>query len=592
MKGLQRLLNSSIIRILAGGFLLVIVPTIALCFIYSYASMDMLRDEYDNSYTNNTKLISDQFSDKLRDLELTAAPLLVDEDLVKMSVMDKNNLDLWSYTIFKSRLSLYFASRFIASNVSVILPIQQRIISTKYGVDSFGKYKTFKNIEELNKDQLMWAIRPSLRNPDENCFSIIKGYAHPEQSRPLISIEISESEVVGQLKALFGDNDKIMASFLIDINGKVFKLDKGNILNQNILKTIIEQNNNNTRSEPFTYKDKDGLYRIVFSKLENYQCIIGIIYNEKEILSPVTLMMSFLAAILIFAAVAVTFYIIVSYKKIYSPANVLVDAMKRVAEGDFQSHTHIVNNSEFGMMSVQFNNMVEQLDKSLKEKQLAQANYNKAQLKFLKSQIKPHFLYNCLFSLYNMIKSEDLDNAADMTMYLGRFYQKITHFDDKDTTVLREIENIKLYLKIHQLCSPERFEYNCEIAAGLEEMIIPSLSLQTIVENAISHAFINHDRKNIIEVKAIYTDENVQLIVEDNGIGLTEEQCDNILSQINNLELSDKTHGIQNVFSRFRLMYGEEVKLKINTAAGCGTNFTFLIPKAIIKHEQEMLKNA
>lgn len=591
MRGLQRLLHSSIIRILAGGFLLVIVPTIALCLIYSYSSMDMLRDEYDSSYANNTKLISDQFSDKLRDLEMTAAPLLVDEDLVKMSVMDKNSLDLWSYTLFKSRLSLYFASRFIASNVSVILPIQQRVISTKYGVDSFSKYNTLGNLRELNRDQPLWAVRPSLRNPNEKCFSIIKGYAYPRQSRPLISIEISESEITGQLKALFGDNDKIMASFLIDINGKVFKLDKDNILNQNILQNIIKQNNNNTKSEPFTYKDKDGLYRIVFSKLDTYQCIIGIIYNEKEILSPVTRMMSFLVAILIFAAIAVAFYIIVSYRKIYSPANVLVDAMKRVAEGDFQSHTHIINNSEFGMMSVQFNNMVDQLDKSLKEKYLAQESLNKAHLKFLKSQIKPHFLYNCLYSIYNMIKSEDLDNAADMTMYLGHFYQKITHFDDKDTTILREMENIKLYLKIHQLRSPEKFDYSCLIDAGLEEMIIPSLSLQTIVENAISHAFINHDRKNFIDIKAIKVNENVQLIVEDNGIGLTEEQRMNILGQINNLDFSDKTHGIQNVFSRFRLMYGGEVKFNISTEPGCGTKFTFIIPKAIIKHEQELLKN-
>lgn len=584
MKGLQRLLNSSIIRILAGGFLLVIVPTIVLCLIYSYSSMDKLRGEYDKSYANNTKLISDQFSDKLRDLELTAAPLLVDEDLVRMSAMDKNNLDLWSYSIFSSRLSLYFASRFIATNVSVILPVQQRIISTKYGVDSFNKYETLGNIQELNKDQPVWAVRPSLRNPNENCFSILKGYAHPSQSSPLISLEISESEVIGQLKALFGDNEKIMASFLMDMNGNVFKLDKDNILNENILKTIIEQNKDNTKCEPFTYKDKDGLYRIVFSKLGNYQCVIGIIYNEKEILTPVTQMITFLIALIIFASMAVTFYIIVSYKKIYSPANILVDAMKRVAEGDFQSHTHIINNSEFGIMSNQFNNMVDQLDKSLKEKQLAQANYNKAQLKFLKSQIKPHFLYNCLFSLYNMIKSEDLDNAADMTIYLGRFYQTISHFDDKDTTVLREIENIKLYLKIHQLRSPERFEYNCKIDAELEEMIIPTLSLQTLVENAISHAFTHNDRKNIVEINALCVDEKIQLIVEDNGIGIDEEQHKNILNQINSLELSDKTHGIQNVFSRFRLMYGEEVEFLISTHIGCGTKFTIVIPKQIIKH--------
>jgi two-component system sensor histidine kinase YesM len=329
----------------------------------------------------------------------------------------------------------------------------------------------------------------------------------------------------------------------------------------------------------------------VFSKLENYQCLIGIIYNEKEILTPVTQMMSLLIAILIFAALAVICYIIISYRKIYSPANVLVNAMKRVAEGDFQSHANIINNSEFGMMSAQFNNMVDQLDRSVKEKYLAQVNLNKAQLKFLKSQIKPHFLYNCLFSLYNMIKSGDVDNAANMTMYLGRFYQMSSHFDDKDTTVIREIENIKLYLKIHQLRSPDKFEYNCQIDMGLENMIIPTLSLHTIVENAISHAFELYDRKNIIEIKAIYKDKNIELVVADNGVGLSEDQSESILSQVNNPDLSDTTHGIQNVFSRFKLMYGQEVEFKICTDIGLGTKFTIVIPTAIKKDDYEEVKN-
>lgn len=583
MKNIRRLLHSSIIKVLVGGFLLVIVPVVTLCLIYSFSSMNMLRDEFDVSYANNTKLISEQFSDKLRDLEMTAVPRLVDEELI----LSEQVPDLWDFNIYKNELVLDFASRFISANVSVILPTQKRVISTKYGIEFFDKYASLSNLGQLSAYLPTWAVRGSLRNPNENCLSVIIGYTRPEQSRPLISIEISESEIIGQLKSLFSNNDKVLSSFLIDINGEVMKLDENGILDDTILNTIMKQSRENADSEPFTYKDNNGLHRIVFSKLENYQCLIGIIYDEKAIIEPVTKMIPYLVLIIAFAVIVVISYIMVSYKKIYAPANILIDAMKCVANGELQTHTHIKDNSEFGMMSTQFNSMVDQLDRSLKEKYLAQSNLNKAQLKFLKSQIKPHFLYNCLFSLYNMIKSDDLDNAANMAIYLGRFYQMSSHFDDRDTTVIQEIENIKLYLNIHQLRSPEKFEYTCIIDPKLETMAIPVLSLQTIVENAVSHAFEMNDWKNIVEIKVIYNGENIELSVTDNGIGLSEEQQKELLKQTDTLDISEEMHGNKNVFMRFKLMYGASVQESISSQLGSGTTFTISIPSANIKLESK-----
>ena len=62
-----------------------------------------------------------------------------------------------------------------------------------------------------------------------------------------------------------------------------------------------------------------------------------------------------------------------------------------------------------------------------------------AQLRFLKSQINPHFLYNSLFSLYNMIESDELENAADMAVYLGKYYQQSAHLDVSELAVEEEI---------------------------------------------------------------------------------------------------------------------------------------------------------
>ena len=84
MKKLQERFHSSIIRTLTGGFLLVILPVMLLNLISGAATLRSMRNEVDQSYSSSTRLIAEQFSDKLQDLEMTAAPPFVDGEVVQL----------------------------------------------------------------------------------------------------------------------------------------------------------------------------------------------------------------------------------------------------------------------------------------------------------------------------------------------------------------------------------------------------------------------------------------------------------------------------------------------------------------------------
>lgn len=571
----HRLFHSSLAKTLVGAILLVAIPMTLLSFVSSYSSVNTIREQTDQSYISSTKLIAAQFSDKLRDLDVTSASLSIDNSTVRLSNTQGSNADLYEYSEYYTKLLLTFNSRFISANVSAIFPEQRWVISTRYGVEKFEKYGSLQDLSKLNRDQPMWAIRPSLRAPSERAFSMISGFVHTGQSRPLISIEISENEVRAQLQSLFQENNQVLAAFLMDSNGELIKFDPNQVLGEELVQKIRTQRKA-SELVPFSYHQDQQDYRIVFSELDN--CVIGAVLNEYQILAPIRRTFRWLAVILVFLLLATVGYLLLTYKKIYNPVNELEKTMKQVAVGNLQVRVSTGDRSEIGMIALQFNQMLDQLEKLLNEKYIAQVKLKKAQLRFLKAQINPHFLYNCLFNIYNMIKSGDTDTAADMSIYLGRYYQLSTHWEDNDTILQKEIENIRLYLTIHQLRSA-RLEFFCSVDPSLEDLAVPVLSLQTLVENAMSHAFNQQRNKNVLKIIAAKDADEAVLSVEDNGDGISEEELVRIRADLRESENIEDTHGLQNVNARVRLMYGGKAYMTVDSAKMEGTRVSIHIPQ-------------
>jgi tetratricopeptide (TPR) repeat protein len=143
-------------------------------------------------------------------------------------------------------------------------------------------------------------------------------------------------------------------------------------------------------------------------------------------------------------------------------------------------------------------------------------------LKFLRSQLNPHFIFNALGSIQSLILEENFSNA---NLYLGKFavlLRSILENSEGNTiSVKDELELSELYLELEQMRHSEKFDFQISIddAIDTESVFIPPMIFQPFIENAIKHGISNIDKPGLIQIKLILRNKNLICSIKDNGIG-------------------------------------------------------------------------
>lgn len=207
--------------------------------------------------------------------------------------------------------------------------------------------------------------------------------------------------------------------------------------------------------------------------------------------------------------------------------------------------------------------------------ELSQIDYQKellieSEIKALQAQIQPHFLFNALntiavFCRTNPNKARDL--ILDLSNYLRNSFKNQGEFIPLE----KEIESVQAYLSIEQARFSERLNVAYDIQANMD-VYIPPLILQPLVENAIKHGLLSNIKGGTVKISAFYEVDDVVIMVEDTGVGMSENQ---IYSLLNN-KYEEKGVGLTNVNNRLQCIYGN--KLTIESVIGKGTKVTIRIP--------------
>lgn len=148
------------------------------------------------------------------------------------------------------------------------------------------------------------------------------------------------------------------------------------------------------------------------------------------------------------------------------------------------------------------------------------------QLMGLKAQMNPHFIFNCLNSIQKYVLDH---NSKQAYTYMAKFSKLIRHvLDISDKTFVAlsdELELVKIYVELEQLRFDRKFEFEININESIktDDVIVPSLLIQPYLENAIWHGIMNlkDDTKGIIKINATAIHENIEIVIQDNGIGRT-----------------------------------------------------------------------
>ncbi len=204
-----------------------------------------------------------------------------------------------------------------------------------------------------------------------------------------------------------------------------------------------------------------------------------------------------------------------------------------------------------------------EIRKSKIESQLAQA-----QLKALKAQLHPHFLFNTLHTIGSMVYC-DADQANRMITQLSDLLRIVLKKDSSNRVLLtEEMEFCNLYLKIQKT----RFKDNLEVIVkhdnNTQNILVPSFILQPFVENAVIHGFSKNLHKGLIKVVARNVDQRLLLEVHDNGEGIEKFNTSEIKLGL----------GITNSYERLKRIYNEDFELTFSDSDEGGLRVTINIP--------------
>ncbi|AWB46801.1 two-component sensor histidine kinase [Paenibacillus sp. CAA11] len=273
-------------------------------------------------------------------------------------------------------------------------------------------------------------------------------------------------------------------------------------------------------------------------------------------------------------------------RMVVSPLEQLARAMRKVVNGDIHTVAPVRTKDEIGMIGEAFNFMVGRVRELLDAVRQEQNHKREYELALMSAQIKPHFLYNTLDTIYALNELERYDEAKDTTKALADFYRMALNKGRELVILEQEVRITDDYLSILQVRYPDVFRYEIDIPPELTGTPIPKLSLQPIVENAIYHGLKEKGVKGIIRISAFTQDYKVIVRVEDNGVGMNEEKVKAIMSRHLHEE-GARSIGTYSVQRRLSLYFGEEYGLTVYSAVGEGTRVDLSLPMQNIGSEPE-----
>ncbi|MEU4825515.1 histidine kinase [Actinomadura sp. NPDC023710] len=203
-----------------------------------------------------------------------------------------------------------------------------------------------------------------------------------------------------------------------------------------------------------------------------------------------------------------------------------------------------------------------------------------AEMRALRAQISPHFIYNSLTTIASFVRS-DPERARELLLEFAGFTRYSFRRHGDFTTLAEELRSIDRYLLLQRARFGEELRVMLRIAPEVLPVAVPFLCLQPLVENAVRHGLQDRSEPGVITIIAEDAGADCVISVEDDGIGMDPEDVRRLLSGERPEPSADDAAGIglANVDTRLRQVYGDEYGLAVETGPGAGTKVTVRVPK-------------
>ncbi|KUP20634.1 sensor histidine kinase [Paenibacillus sp. DMB5] len=594
MKQLVSLINNMKLKYKLMMFYVVVVmiPVLIIGIILiSYFRNAALERAIDQA-SNNVEKIKSQMSSKLR-VPTDISNLLFFDDTLEVLVNTKypNILELtkayMDYTDFKEYMLQYreIANiRFFIDNPTLvnnlaITPLTSETEERPW----FKKVMETKGIYWLyidDKEEFLSTTKGSI-----NKLSLIRQVSYPEyNSTGVIMVQVNQNELNNML------SQEPFETIITDEQGYIVAAKNPQLVGTTLASFDIGVNLESQTEKVIQTQVKGEDSYVILDEMSPELSISKLkiisVFETQSILSGANkvsvLGLLIISGVLLVALVMVYIISLLTTNRLLR----LSRQLNQVALGNLNIVSHIDGTDEIGQLSRQFNYMVSSINQLIS--QVIESNEKNSRLeiaqreiklKMMASQIHPHFLFNALESIRMNAHLKGEKEIANIVRLLGKLMRKNLEVGRERAPLKEEIEMIRSYLEIQKFRYEDRLMYEINFDAKAAEVLIPPLIIQPLVENSVVHGLENKEGTVHVYVSVTMQENEIQVNVSDDGVGMSNQRLTEILEVITKAEEEQRSRiGMRNVHQRLVLYYGEQHGLRIASEEGRGTEISFSIP--------------
>ncbi|GKU84481.1 sensor histidine kinase [Niallia sp. NCCP-28] len=399
-----------------------------------------------------------------------------------------------------------------------------------------------------------------------------------------LSIDINLSKIDGIANRLYTKNEEEF--YIMDEKGVIIyssdEHEEGKQNKEKWYKQVKKMNN----QKSLEWKDDNFSGVLIFDQFpvqhKNWSIVkkvpYDVIYKSARSTALNNIAIGFVSLVIVLITT-----MIISFK-ITAPIKVLIDNMKKVEKGEFKADFDSLGNDEIGKLGEHFKLMIAKINELIDREYKLEIENKASQLRVLRSQINPHFLYNSLQSIGTLALKSKATQVYSLLTALSSIMRYSMNMKEDIVPLTAEIKHVKSYLLLQKQRFDDQFNFDISIDKEGTELFIPKMILQPIVENTFKHGFLEHKADSYIYIEVLVKDQQIICTVKDNGNGINEQELKIIRQELETGSSAKKGResiGLKNIHDRLAIYYKNQAEMTIESIENEGFTVRICMPKDV-----------
>ena len=234
--------------------------------------------------------------------------------------------------------------------------------------------------------------------------------------------------------------------------------------------------------------------------------------------------------------------------------------------------------NEIGKLKDSYNYMITRIRELIKELINKEQSIQRAEMRVLQEQIKPHFLYNTIGTINALAMESGSEEVSSALETMGRFYRNFLSKGDREISLEKEVTIVKDYLSLQKLRYGDILNDEYDLQPEALKCVVPKLILQPLVENSIYHGIRQKGEPGVIKISAHINGTKLHIKVRDTGVGMSKEDAEKLMNGRKTKTGEENSFGLWGTIERVRYYSHRDDVVKIDAKEGEYTEIEFIIP--------------